>query len=80
MIRTQIQLTEEQMHRLKTLAAQRGVSLAQLIRESIDALATPAGSAEIRRQRAIAVAGRFRSGKRDASSQHDRYLIEAWEQ
>ncbi|MGC8786241.1 MAG: CopG family transcriptional regulator [Anaerolineae bacterium] len=79
MIRTQIQLTEEQMRRLKALAAERGVSLAQWIRESIDA-AMPAGNAEIRRQRAIAVAGRFHSGKRDVSSQHDRYLVEAWEQ
>ncbi|MBC7260398.1 MAG: ribbon-helix-helix protein, CopG family [Chloroflexi bacterium] len=80
MIRTQIQLTEEQMRRLKALAAERGVSLAQLIQESIDALAMPAGNAEIRRHRAIAVAGRFHSGKRDVSSQHDRYLVEAWEQ
>lgn len=75
-IRIQIRLTEEQMHHLKALAAKRSVSLAQWIRESIDALAMPAGNAEIRRQRAIAVAGPFRSGKRDISSQHDRYLTE----
>lgn len=80
MIRTQIQLTEEQMRHLKILAAERGISIAELIRQSVDAFATPAGNAEARRQRAIAVAGRFRSGKRDVSSQHDRYLIEAWAQ
>ena len=36
MIRTQIQLTEEQAQRLKTLAAEQGKSVAELIRQSVD--------------------------------------------
>ncbi len=80
MIRTQIQLTEEQLRRLKALAAARGLSVAELIRQSIDAFSRSAASpdAEARCQRAIAVAGHFHSGKRDVSAQHDRYLAEAW--
>jgi predicted transcriptional regulator len=82
LIRTQIQLNEEQMRRLRALAAERGVSLAELIRQSVDAfiMLTGSANAETRWQRAIAAAGRFHSGKRDVSSQHDHYLIEAWKQ
>jgi len=82
MIRTQIQLTEEQARRLKALAAERGISVAELIRQSVDAFSPAAGNtdAKTRRQRAIAVVGRFHSGKRDVSSEHDRYLAEAWQQ
>lgn len=36
MIRTQIQLTEEQARALKALAAARHVSVAELIRQSVD--------------------------------------------
>ncbi|MGH2555074.1 MAG: ribbon-helix-helix protein, CopG family, partial [Actinomycetota bacterium] len=33
MIRTQVQLTEEQARQLKRVAAERGVSLAEIIRQ-----------------------------------------------
>ena len=36
MIRTQIQLTEAQAEKAKRLAAERGVSMAEVIRELID--------------------------------------------
>ena len=82
MIRTQIQLKEEQVRVLKKLAAARGVSMAELIRQSVDALirsSTGIGiSDEERRRRAIAAAGRFRSGTSDVSSEHDRHLVEAF--
>ena len=82
MIRTQIQLKEEQVRVLKKLAAARGVSMAELIRQSVDALirsSTGIGiSDEERRRRAIAAAGRFRSGWSDVSSDHDRHLVEAF--
>ncbi len=82
MIRTQIQLKEEQVRVLKKLAAARGVSMAELIRQSVDALirsSTGIGiSDEERRRRAIAAAGRFRSGRSDVSSDHDRHLVEAF--
>lgn len=82
MIRTQIQLTKEQARRLKAVAADRGISVSELVRQSVDAFTGPPGSTEIesRRLRAIAVAGRFRSGRRDVSVEHDRYLAEAWQE
>lgn len=79
MVRTQIQLTEEQARRLKERAAAEGMSMAELIRRSVDALLadTVAVSEEERRRRALAVIGRFRSGLSDLAENHDRYLAEA---
>lgn len=81
MIRTQVQLTEEQARRLRELAARRGVSVAQLIRESVEELIghSAGPGVEERRRRAIAAAGRFRSGRGDVSARHDDYLVEAYE-
>ncbi|MGQ9554017.1 MAG: ribbon-helix-helix domain-containing protein [Anaerolineae bacterium] len=79
MIRTQVQLTDEQMRRLRHLASTEGVSIAEIIRRSVDAaLAVPYQQDEAdKRQRALSVIGAFRSGKHDVSAQHDRYLAEA---
>jgi hypothetical protein len=82
MVRTQIQLTEEQARRLKAMAAEQGVSMAELIRHGVDMVFNENGAdrrAEIRR-RALAVAGRFRSEETDISREHDRYLAEAFGQ
>jgi hypothetical protein len=80
MIRTQIQLTEEQSKRLKAAAARKGVSVAELIRQGIDAsLAREA--APLREElaaRAIRAAGRFHSAKHDVARKHDGYLGEAF--
>jgi plasmid stability protein len=78
MIRTQIQLTEEQSQKLKLLAAQRGTSVAELVRQSVDRYLASTGALdpEERRRRALAAAGRFRSGLHDLSTDHDRYLAE----
>ena len=80
MIRTQIQLTEEQARALKALAAARRVSVAELIRQSVDDLLRKTAGADVaeRRRRAIAAAGRFRSGQTDISTHHDDYLAEAY--
>lgn len=78
MVRTQIQLTEEQAEALKAAAAKQGVSMAELIRRSVDRLIETSGEApqkELRR-RAAAVAGRFRSGSTDISVRHDEYLAQ----
>lgn len=79
MIRTQIQLTKEQADRLKKLAAERRLSVARLIRQAVEALikSSAAVEDEERRKRAIAAAGRFRSGVSDLSTAHDKYLNEA---
>ena len=80
MVRTQIQLTEDQVRALKSLAQARGVSLAELIRQSIDGLlaAQPGFDRSARKRRALAVAGKFRSDVTDLSAHHDEYLAEAY--
>jgi predicted DNA-binding protein len=77
MIRTQIQLTEEQARRLKRLAAERGVSIATVVRESVDQTLERA-SHEDRRARAIRALrdADFRSGHADVAERHDDYLAE----
>jgi hypothetical protein len=81
MVRTQIQLTEQQARRLKRLAAAQGRSMADLIRSSVDALlARPdAHDDEVRRSRALRAVGRFRSGLRDLATEHDRHLAKVLE-
>jgi hypothetical protein len=80
MVRTQIQLTEEQARALKLMSAQQGRSVAELIRQSVDNTIRSQGSIDVaeRRRRAIAAAGRFRSGQADLSVEHDRYLAEVY--
>jgi len=80
MVRTQIQLTEKQAASLKRLAAARHLSVAELIRQAVDAAirgGMPIDDEE-KRRRALAIAGRFRSGRRDISREHDKYLGEAF--
>jgi len=80
-IRTQIQLTEAQAQTLKTMAAARRSSVAELIRQSVDHLIRQSGSIDVeeRRRRAIAAAGRFHSGQSNVSTEHDRHLAEAYQ-
>lgn len=78
MVRTQIQLTEEQAARMKTAALKKGVSMAELIRQAIEMLldkGSEKSEAELRR-RAIEAAGRFHSGRRNVARNHDGYLSE----
>jgi len=76
MVRTQIQLTEEQARALKQLAASRHLSIAELIRQAVDTLLSSHTAVHIedRRKKAIEIVGRFRSGERDISKEHDKYL------
>ncbi len=80
MVRTQIQLTEEQADALKKLALSRHLSIAELIRQAVDNMIRTGALIDIeeRRKRAIEVAGRFRSGKRNIAREHDKYLAEAF--
>jgi hypothetical protein len=77
MVRTQVQLTPEQARRLRGMARQQGVSLAQLVRQSVDRLLNderlrPAA----RYARAAKLVGAFpdRAGAKDLSRRHDAYL------
>jgi len=80
MVRTQVQFTEEQIRKLKRLAAQQGVSLAELIRRSVDLLARTEGVTDeaAQRRRALDATGRFHSGHKDLAAEHDGYLEEAY--
>jgi len=79
MIRTQIQLTEAQFEALKKLSAAENVSMAELIRRGVDLVLASGSNAddEDRINRALSAAGRFRSGLKDLSVNHDAYLAEA---
>jgi Ribbon-helix-helix domain len=80
MIRTQVQLTDAQLKALRQASAATGKSVAELVRQGVDQFL--AGRSELGREerieRAIAVAGKFSSGRSDVSSQHDKHLAEAF--
>ena len=79
MVRTQIQLTEEQSERLKAAAGRRKVSVAELIRQGVEAVLereTAPSRGELFR-RAIDAAGSFRSSRHDVSRRHDDYLAKS---
>ena len=82
MVRTQIQLTEQQARRLRAEARERGLSLAEIIRRYVDkGLSDETPDRAALYERAARVVGRFRDRRaaRDISSKHDRYLDEAFE-
>ena len=80
MVRMQVQLTEEQMQALRQISASSGRSIADLVREGLDRYlsARHQPTQEERIQRAMLVAGRFASGRRDVSAEHDRHLVDVF--
>jgi Arc/MetJ-type ribon-helix-helix transcriptional regulator len=80
-VRTQIQLTEEQHRALRELARKQQTSMSELVRRAIDAMlgATSASDEAAAQQRALAVIGRFHGGTDDAAERHDAYLVDAFE-
>ena len=80
MVRTQIQLPEEQVKFLKNMSATRHESVAQIIRQAIDLLynSTQGQDNKQRRKQAMAAAGRFRSGAKDLASAHDSHLADIY--
>ena len=80
MVRTQIQLTEDQSKALKKIAQSRHLSVAELIRKAVDTVikSNTVVNAEERHKRAMEIVGKFSSGKRDVSKKHDLYLTEAY--
>ena len=80
MVRTQIQLTEEQAKEIKNVAVAKGVSVAEIIRRAVEGVikSSTKTDGEERQRRAIEVVGKFRSGKRDVSKKHDKYLTEVY--
>jgi hypothetical protein len=81
MVRTQIQLTEEQAEALQRIARARGCSQAELVRQGVDFIIgqDPTVSPRELRDRAAAISGQFRSGRKDISRRHDDHLAEAFD-
>ena len=78
MVRTQVQLPEDDLAELRRLAAEEGVSVSELVRRGVkqvlDANRKP--SREELWERAMKVAGKYRSGKHDIGRRNDDYLAE----
>ncbi len=82
MVRMQIQLTEPQMRKLRTMAGERGISLAESIRRCVDlALANEDHDRAELYERAARIIGRFpdKNGATDLAREHDRYIEKAFE-
>lgn len=80
MVRTQIQLTEAQWETLRRLSDEKGVSVAEIIRRSLDRTlrSTAQDTEDARLVRVMTVIGKYRSGLGDVARDHDRYLDEAY--
>ena len=82
MLRTQVQFTEAQARKLRTIARREGISVAELVRRSVDrALREEANAPSARYERAARLVGTFRDRERatDVSRRHDDYLTDAFE-
>ncbi len=81
MIRTQVQLEDDQMAWLKSKAKERGVSISKLFRESVELYSkVMTKTPEDKKKRAMMAMGKFSSGKTDVSAKHDSYLAEAFKE
>lgn len=81
MVRTQIQLTDAQARGLKALAAAEGRSMADVIRDGVDAILRARGTVdrEAVKARSMAALGRFKSATRHLGSRHDEHISDAFE-
>ncbi|HVP21548.1 MAG TPA: ribbon-helix-helix protein, CopG family [Anaerolineaceae bacterium] len=81
MIRNPIQLTEEQLHALKRIAAKEGKSVAELVRVNVDDLIRRSVTADPQdlRQPALQLASKL-TGPKNLEANHDAYLDEALDQ
>jgi hypothetical protein len=79
MVRTQIQLTEEQARILRDLSRTNRESIASLIRKAIDQfLVTRKPDRFALYRQASSVVGKYEAGAQDISLEHDRYLEETF--
>ena len=78
MVRTQIQLTEEQARLLHEIADKEGVSMAEIIRKSVDKFIESREKSKKWDQveRAKEAAGKYHAKIKDLSTNHDLYLAE----
>jgi len=80
MERTQVQFEKHQLQALRQISSETGRSIADLVREGVDLYlqARKRPSRQELIERARRAAGKFSSGKKDISVNHDRYLAEAY--
>ena len=78
MERTQISLTTAQARRLRQLAERRRTSMASLIRDAVERVYPEMAAGEDPWDRAFRPVGRYRSGRTDVSTEHDRELADAF--
>ena len=80
MVRTQIQLTENQFHLLRDASRKNHISVAELIRRGVDGYLSRdiTVSKNDIRARARGIAGKYHSGKNELSEKHDEYLSEVF--
>lgn len=75
MVRTIIQLPEDQAAALAQEASRRGVSKAAVVREALKSLLVREGS-DAAAEKALGAAGSGASGVSDLAERHDAYLAE----
>jgi hypothetical protein len=79
MLRTTVQLEEEQVEWLRSNASARGVSVSQLIREMVNLYRFHIKmTSENQKSKALEAVERFSSEAPDVAEQHDNYLAEAY--
>ena len=77
MIRTQIQLTEEQAERLRQISLDSHESIASLIRKALNQfLINEKPSRKVLYRQAASVIGKYKADRSDVSINHDQYLVE----
>ena len=81
MMRIQVQLTETQVRALRAQACQEERSMADLVHESVSEYLARRQVWDRRElaRRALALAGRYRSGCPDLAEDHDEHLDEAFD-
>lgn len=77
MMRTQVQFEEETFKALQSAAKELKSSVSEVVRQSVKHHLKAATTAT-NWQRALAAAGRFHSGYKDISVNHDHYLSDEW--
>lgn len=79
MVRTQVQLREEQAEKLRALATRRAASVASLIREAVDLLLEQETDLQPRIdlwKQSFTWLGQYHSGHANISEEHDSHLAE----
>jgi hypothetical protein len=80
-IRTQIQLADDQARLLRAVAAAEGRSMADVVRDAVTShlRGRQHVDREALKRRSLDALGRFRSGAADLALAHDRYLEDAFD-